>query len=201
MGIITGRVSNPGGALFTPVQRRILGLVYGQPDRQFQSAELIRLAQSGTGAVHRQLRRLTSAGLLTATTMGNQRYYQANRACPVFHELHGLIAKTVGLVDHIRRALEAHAHQIHAAFVYGSVAAGAEDATSDVDVMIISDTLDHATVYQALEPAERYLDRRIDPTLLTRDQWRQKRAVPDSFGARIATGPRLMVIGSDDDLA
>ena len=32
-------------ALFTPVQRRVLGLLFGQPERSFQSAEVIRLAR------------------------------------------------------------------------------------------------------------------------------------------------------------
>jgi hypothetical protein len=86
-------------ALFTPVQQRVLALLFGQPDRRYQSAELIRLAQSGTGAVHRQLARLASAGLVAVTRSGNQKYYQANRESPVFEELHSLITKTVGRVE------------------------------------------------------------------------------------------------------
>lgn len=50
--------------LFTPVQQRVLGLLFGQPARRFQSAELIRLAHSGTGATHRLLRRLAETGLV-----------------------------------------------------------------------------------------------------------------------------------------
>ena len=50
-------------ALFTPVQQRVLGLLFGQPQRRYQSAELIRLASSGTGTAHRLLTRLAAAGL------------------------------------------------------------------------------------------------------------------------------------------
>lgn len=82
------------GALFTPVQQRVLGLVFGQPERRFQSAELIRLAGSGTGAVHRQLQRLAAAGLVTVTRDGNQKYYQARKDSPIYPELHGLAIKT-----------------------------------------------------------------------------------------------------------
>src|SRR5688572_7433491 len=82
-------------ALFTPVQQRVLGLLFGQPDRRYQSAEVIRLADSGTGAVHRQLARLEAAGLVTVTRSGNQKHYQARRDSPVFAELHGLVVKTV----------------------------------------------------------------------------------------------------------
>lgn len=118
------------GALLTPVQMRVLGLVFGQPDRRFQSAELIRLAKSGTGAVHRQLGRLAAAGLVTVTSVGNQRFYQANAASPVFAELTAFVAKTVGLVEPLRRALAPLAPEIAAAFVYGSVAKGSDRAQS-----------------------------------------------------------------------
>src|SRR3954451_16814949 len=86
-------------ALFTPVQQRVLGLLFGQPDRRFQSAELIRLAGSGTAAVHRQLQRLERAGLVAVSRDGNQKYYAAQRDAPIFSELHGLVVKTVGMVE------------------------------------------------------------------------------------------------------
>ena len=189
------------GALLTPVQQRVLGLLYGQPDRRFQSGELIRLAKSGTGAVHRQLARLAAAGLVTVTAVGNQRFYQANAASPIFTELRGLIAKTVGMVEPLRRALAPLAEQILAAFVYGSVAKGSDRADSDIDLIVISDSLRHEDLYEAIAPAERDLGRPINPTLLTRAEWRSKRAKPDSFMARIAGSAHLLVLGTDDDLA
>ena len=96
-------------ALFSPVQQRVLGLLFGQPERRFQSAELIRLARSGTGAVHRVLTTLAEAGLITRTASGNHKYYQANRRSPVFAELHGLVVKTVGVVGPLQRALASQA--------------------------------------------------------------------------------------------
>jgi hypothetical protein len=95
MGTIDETASPLGEALFSSVQRRVLSLLLGHPERAFQSAEVIRLAQSGTGAVHRELRRLEAAGWLTATRVGNQKHYQANRECPGFHELHGLVIRTL----------------------------------------------------------------------------------------------------------
>jgi hypothetical protein len=122
-------------ALFSPVQQRVLGLLFGQPDRRYQSSELIRLADSGTGAVHRQLSRLAEAGWVTIIRTGNQKHYQANRASPAFADLHGLIVKTVGIVEPLRPALTARARDIRAAFVYGSLAKGTDKAGSDIDVM------------------------------------------------------------------
>lgn len=188
-------------ALFSPVQQRVLGLLFGQPERRFQSAELIRLAGSGTGSPHRILTRLADAGLVAVTRVGNQKHYQANRESPVFSELHGLIVKTVGVVEPVRRALARKAKKIRAAFVYGSVAKGTDTATSDIDLMVISDTLDYLDVFEALQAAEAVLARSVNPNVMSLADWQAKRARAGSFASRIARSPRLFVIGSDDDLA
>jgi len=209
MGMILPEMGTPevrskeggmAGALFTPVQQRVLGLLFGQPRRRYQSAELIRLAGSGTGAVHRQLERLAATGLVLVTREGNQKYYQANLDSPVYPELHGLVVKTIGVVEPLRVALEPLAERIVAAFVFGSVAKGRDRAGSDLDLLIVSDDLEYADVYTALQSAEASLARPINPTVMTQAEWRQKRARRDSFAARVAAQPKLFVIGSEDVL-
>jgi predicted nucleotidyltransferase len=188
-------------ALFTPVQQRVLRLLFAQPNRRYQSAELIRLARGGVGAVHRQLSRLASSGLVTVTRTGNQKHYEANRDSPVFQDLHGLIVKTVGVAEPLRRALGPKAKATRAAFVYGSVAKGTDRVGSDIDLMVVSDTLTYPDVFQAVQGAEAVLGRSVNPTVMTPAQWRAKRAKADSFVTRVAAQPRVFVIGSDDDLA
>lgn len=188
-------------ALFTPVQQRVLALLFGQPDRSFQSSELIRLVGSGTGAVHRQLRRLEETGLVTVRRIGNQKHYKARRDTPVFAELHALVVKTVGVVEPLREALAPLADRIEAAFIYGSIAKRTDRATSDLDLLVIADTLTYPDVYSALQPAEAILARPINPTVLSRAEWRAKRSRRDSFVARVAKQPKLFVIGSEDVLA
>lgn len=186
--------------LFTPVQQRVLGLLFGQPERHFQSAELIRLAGAGTGATHRLLTRLAATGLVRVETLGNQKFYQANERAPVYAELVGLVRKTVGLAGPLQAALAPLADRVAAAFVYGSVAKGADRATSDIDLMVIADDLDYATLTAALAAAEDLLARLVSPNLMTRAEWRRKRADANGFAARIATQPKVFVIGSEDDL-
>ena len=187
-------------ALFAPAQQRVLGLLFGQPDRRFGSSELIRLAGSGTGTVHRFLTRLAGVGLVQVTRTGNQKHYQAERESPIFEELHGLSVKTMGLADPLRKGLERGASAIHAAFVYGSVAKGSDTARSDVDLLVISDSLTYPDVFELIESAEERLARSVHPTVMTRDEWRKQLAIPDSFVDRLSSGPRLFVMGSDDDL-
>lgn len=200
-----GTTTVPSGpladALFSPVQQRVLGLLYGQPRRRFQSAELIRLAGSGTGAVHRFLTRLADAGLVTVARVGNQKHYRANRHSPIFTELHRLVVKTVGVVRPLQRALAPFAGRIETAFVYGSVAKGSDTAMSDIDVMLISDSVTYPDLFRALHAVERTLARSVNPNVMTVTEWKIKRSQPGSFAARVARQPRLFLIGSDDDLA
>lgn len=189
------------GALFTPVQRRVLGLLFGQPSKAFGSAELIRRAGSGTGAAHRQLQRLEKAGLVRVTRVGNQKHYQANPDSPIFPELHGLVVKTVALVEPLRAALAGLEKKIACAFVYGSVARSTERAGSDIDLLVVSDELSSPDLYAALESAEKALARTIQPTVMSRAEWVSKRSGRDSFARRIAGQPKIFVIGSEDALA
>jgi predicted nucleotidyltransferase len=187
-------------ALFSRVQQRVLGILFGQPDRSFLSNEVIQLANSGTGAVHRELKRLDASGLVTVRTVGRQKHYQANKESPVFEELHGLVVKTIGLVEPLRQALAPMADRIQAAFVYGSQAKGTDTVASDVDVMIVSDDLSYADAYAVLARAEATLARPVNPTILTPAEWREKRREGKHFVDTVAIQPKLFVVGSEDDL-
>ena len=195
MGIEAGARSALAEALFSTVELRVLGLLFGQPDRSFQSAELIRMARSGAGAVHRVLTRLAAAGLVTVTRIGNQKHYRANASSPIFPELRGLIAKTVGLAAPLQAALAPFADRITGAFVYGSVARGSETAGSDVDLMIIGDDLDYAALYQALQPAEATLGRAVNPTIYGVKEFNRRQRTR-GFVERVLQQSRLWVIGS-----
>jgi len=202
MGLnIAAAPSGLADALFSSVEQRLLALLFGQPDRRYQHSELVRLARTGNGATQRVLARLTNARLITVAELGNQKHYQANRKSPVFDELHGLVVKTVGLVEPLRQALEPFANKMRAAFVYGSIAKGTDKAGSDVDLAIVSDELSYPDLFDALRAAEIRLAREVSPSVFTEQEWQRKRAEAGSFAARIAERPRLFVIGSADDLA
>lgn len=187
-------------ALFSRVQQRVLAILFGQPDRDFQGAELIRLAGSGTGAAHRELTRLAASGLISVTRIGNQKRYRANRDSPVFAELHGLVLKTIGLAGPLREALAPFAGRISAAFVYGSVAKATDTAKSDIDLMVLTDKLAYADIYKALQSAENVLRRPVNPNLMSLRDWKRKRAKDGSFVAKIARQPKIFVLGNDNDL-
>jgi predicted nucleotidyltransferase len=171
---IAPRPANLASALFSATQLRVLGLLFGQPDRSFFATELINLVGAGSGVVQRELARLADSELVTVTRVGTQKHYQANRESPIFEELSGLIRKTVGLREPLKTALEPYRSQIDVAFIYGSIARGTDTASSDIDVMIFGDALDYVRIYAALENAESLLHRKVNVNLSTLTEWRKK---------------------------
>ncbi len=111
-------------ALFSSTQRRVLGLLFGQPERSFFATEIIKRLGAGSGAVQRELKKLAGSGLLTVSWVGNQKHYQANPEAPIYSELCGLVRKTVGLAEPLRDALEPAQQAVELALIYGSVAKG-----------------------------------------------------------------------------
>lgn len=188
-------------ALFTATQRRVLGCLFGEPGRSYTVSELIKTTGAGSGAVQRELARLAGSGLLTVEHTGNQKRYRANPDAPIHDELVAIVRKTFGLAGPLREALAPLADRIHAAFVYGSVARGSDTTASDIDLMIVSDTLAYPDVMVALHPLIERIGREVNPTLYTQAELRKRITSDSSFITRVLKQPRIWLIGSDDDIA
>lgn len=188
-------------ALFSGTKQRVLGILYGQPKRSFYANELISLAASGSGAVQRELATLASSGLVTVKSVGNQKHYQANPDSPIFTELCSIIQKTTGLADPLRDALAPISAQITAAFVYGSVAKKTDTASSDIDLMLISNEIGYGELFSALEEASAILGRPVNPTILTQEEFAKRLADQESFLTRVMEQPKIWIIGKDNDLS
>ena len=187
-------------ALFSKVQQRVLALIFGQPERSFYTSEIMRNVRSGTGAVERELSRLQRSGLVSVERIGNQKHYRANHQSPIFAELQSLVIKTVALIEPLRKSLEPFSDKITAAFVYGSVAKGADTAHSDIDLMVIGDELSYSELYAALQNVEDALRRKVSPTFLSLKDWGRKASEKGSFISKVNVLPKIFVLGSEKDL-
>lgn len=185
-------------ALFSATQQKVLGYLFGQPDRSFYATELIGLVGAGSGGVQREMARLAASGLVTVARVGNQKHYQANPESPIYAELCAIARKTFGLAEPLRAALAPLADRIEAAFVFGSVAKREDTAASDIDLMLISGGLGYADVFAALETVSGQLGRVVNPTLYTRRDFTQRLAEGHAFVTRVWAQPKLWLIGRED---
>ena len=181
--------------LFSGVQQRVLGLLFGNPDRSFYANEIAKLAMTGKGALQRELLRMTSSGLVKLTAIGHQKHYQANKECPIFQELRSITLKTFGLADVVRQALLPFKDSIRWAFIFGSVAKQTDTAESDIDVMVIAEGVGYSDLYEALASAEQSLGRKVSPTLYTVADFLNKVAEENHFVTRVLSQPTIALIG------
>ena len=196
MGLIGTGLSE---ALFSKTQRKVLALLFGHADRSYYANEIVRYSNTGTGAVQRELERLSSVGLLAVKLVGNQRHYRANHASPIFEELRGIVTKTFGVRDILVAALAPLAARIDIAFVYGSVAKSTDTAASDIDMMIVSDSLTYADVFAAVEPATISLGRTVNPTVYTSKELSRRVKQGNAFAKRVLAQPKLWLVGGGND--
>ena len=144
--------------------------------------------------------RLESSGLLVSRRVGHQKHYQANTGSPLFEELRGIVLKTVALAEPLRTALKPLSSSIRAAFVYGSVAKATDRATSDIDLMIISDSLTYGEVFAVLERVSAPLGRQVNPTVYTAVEFAKRSRQESAFVTRVLEQPKVWIIGGEDDL-
>jgi predicted nucleotidyltransferase len=143
---------------------------------------------------------LLKAGFLTQQRIGNQLHYQANRENPLFDELRSIALKTGGLAEPVREALAPLADRIDVAFIFGSIASGLDHAGSDVDVFVVADDVSYGDTFAYLQRAETIVGRRINPTIFTPHEMQMRVGKPHGFTENVMDGPKIFLIGSDDEL-
>ena len=184
--------------LLPKVRREVLALLFARPDEAFYLREVVRAADSGKGAVERELRALTEAGILLREKRANLTYYRANPQCPIYPELRGLMVKTAGVADVVREALS-QVRGIRLAFIFGSMAKGSADAKSDADVLVVGDA-SSADIGNALLSVQERLGRNVTPTIYSPREFRQRVKEKHHFLARVLSEPTIMLVGTADDI-
>lgn len=192
-------MSQLADALFTTTQQQVLGLLYAQPEKSFYTKEILRLTGMGVATIKRELDRMVAAGILSLTRIGNQHHYQADPACPIYHELLGIVKKTFGVVDVINLALSPLAGHIDWAFIFGSVASGKETSASDIDLMIIGD-VGFSKAVTALYSVQETLGREINPKIYSKKEWIKMRKNNDAFIKEVLAKDRMDVMGDGNEL-
>jgi predicted nucleotidyltransferase len=196
-------------ALFSKTQRRVLGLLFGHPERSFYANEIVRAAGAGVGAVQRELKGLAAAGLVTVSRLGNQKHYQANRGSPIFEELHSIVGKVLGTsrpVAVLRQPRAQYAvgarpprlrvskkeiaalcrkYGVRKLSLFGSAARGDMSPTSDVDLMVEFDPKSKTSLwdYPAMQDdfSALFDHRKVDIAgpEILRNRFRRKTILPD----------------------
>lgn len=183
-------------ALFSRTKKAVIGILFSKPGVSVHLRELARLSHVSAPTLKREIEILEDAGIVLSRRDGNRVQYEANPDCPIFDELRGIAKKTTGLLDVVREALSKE--EISLAFIFGSMASGADRSDSDVDLMIVSD-VDGLRLYGLMDEIEKAIRRPVHANMYGLEEWRKMQK--DGVIQSIIDGPKIMVIGDDPKTA
>lgn len=111
-----------------------------------------------SNAIRIELNRFEQAGLLISGLEANKKIYKANKAHPLFRDIHNILIKYVGL-DHIIEKIIKKVGDIREVYLLGNFAKG---LNSDViELLVVSEDLNTVNFFNLVDKAERLINRKI----------------------------------------
>jgi predicted nucleotidyltransferase len=183
-------------ALFPTVRKGILRLTFSDPEHWWYLSELARVLDTQPSSLQREVDALARTGVLEARKDGRRMYYRADRESAIFGEIRGIVQKTMGVTAEVQAALQPLSAKITHALIFGSVARAEDRAGSDIDLLVVSDDLTLEELFGRLHRVEKKLQRKINPTLYTTDEFRERRRKRNHFLENVLRQNPIVLIGT-----
>ena len=186
-------------SLRSELRRKLLAYFYTNRSARVYVRQLASALGVDSTNLSRELARLEREGLLQSEIEGRQRYYRVNTQYPYLKAVFSLLQGTVGVVPTLKSALH-HVPGIDGAYLYGSFAKNEEDASSDIDLLIIGRP-DANHLAKEVSKLEKSLNREVSYTVLKPQELKRKLAAHDPFLTDVWQGKRIELIGNEQDKA
>ena len=180
------------------IRQDLLALFFTNPLRKYYLRELERILEYSAGSIRRELIKFKKDNLFLTQRTANLLYYSVNTEHPLYAELKSIISKTVGIEGTLRKIISS-LERIQVAFIYGSFASEQQMASIDIDIMIIGDP-DMSLLFPQIAQAERRLDREMNVTVYSPDEFQLKKKERSAFVIDLIAYPKIMLLGSEEDL-
>lgn len=180
------------------VKAEVLRILFGLSHPRVHFRELARQAGLSVGTVRQELQRLVRIGLVSSERDGNRVYFAANPAHPLYNVMTELVVKTDGVAGILNEALKGEP-SVEVAFIFGSVAKGAANAASDVDLMVIGE-VGLRRLAKLISGVSEKVGREVNPHTMTPEEFLRRRQKDDHFLRTVLSSPKLFVKGTEHEL-
>jgi predicted nucleotidyltransferase len=180
--------------LRSKARQRLLAYYFTNPSARCHLRDLAGRLGIDASNLSKELGRLEAEGLFRSVVSGRQKYFQLNRGYALYSEVRSIVTKTIGAVPVIARCFE-KIEGIREAYLHGSFAQNLQDASSDIDVLLIGTPAQEALA-EAVQKLERQLGREINYTVLTPREFKYRRARKDAFLDSIWNNKRVPLVGA-----
>ena len=175
--------------LFTSgIRADIMSLLFNNPEEKFYVREIARLVNKNPSGVKRELDKLKNMDLVISEKEGNLKYFKVNRLSPLFPELKGLIAKSLGLPGALKSVLKAS--DAKTAFIYGPYIN--KTNTPSLNLLVVSDS-NH--IKKALDDIEKRFGRKIRLTLLSLTEYKDKKKSGEKNLKKLLNAKKMLLLG------
>ncbi len=147
----------------------LLKALYFNPERRFTTQDLVEMTGGDSGNLSRWLNRWARLGLVRKHVSGRNVEFQA-AADPLLAGLTDIVRRNDEIMHDVANALPKEAET---AVVFGSVGRGEEQATSDLDLLVLGEDLSEIRVNARLKPVGRKHRREINASVFSRKEFEQ----------------------------
>ncbi len=178
------------------LRQKILSYYFTNPAKHLYVRQLASILKEDAGNLSKEFSRLEKEGVFIAEAKGNQKHFCLNKQYPLYNELRSILFKTVGVEGRLKDIIGT-VKGVQLSFIYGSYAANKENASSDVDLMIIG-KIDEDKLLEEIECAEKLLGREINYNIYPTKEFKEKLKKKDNFIANILKRPKIILKGEID---
>ncbi len=180
------------------VRIKLLKYFFTQPDVPVHLRGAVRELKEEINAVRRELMRLEEIKVLKSEARGNRKYYMLSRQAPFYEELRGMVFKTFGLGGDLLRNLP-KLGKIDFIILTGLYLNGTSLSGHQVDMVVIGD-VELEELNRIVGEYETKEEKEINYTVFSAKDFELRKRRKDSFVLELLLGPKLMLLGTHEDL-
>jgi len=173
-------------------------LLFGLNQKEYYLREIAKCSGMAIGTIQQEALKLETLGLIHKRRDGNRTYFSANKAHPIYPDIHNLVLKTTGLRDVLTSYLPDNL--IKFAFIFGSIATGKEKPDSDIDLFVVGD-IGLRTLSKYLTEPGQIIGREINSYCISTKEFTAKITQKDHFISTVINSNKLFInLNTPDDL-
>lgn len=187
--------------LGSPALARLVIHYLVHPDERLHLRGLQRHTGLGHRSLQRELAKLKDWGMVEREEDDGRVYYVPDLGHPRWEALRSVIQNFARPEEILDEALTDIRDQIHAAFIYGSVASGDERPDSDVDLFVVAEDLSRSDLSAQLMDAGFVMGREVNVDLRDSGELNEATRSPSTYLRSVMGGEKRWVVGEERELA
>ena len=177
--------------------RRVLDLLVTAPGREIHTREIARRVEADPHSTQLALDHLLQAGAVISRRVGNLRMWSVNPESDRVAAIRGLVRRESRVAQLLSDSLT-DMRGVRFGVIFGSFASGADDVSSDIDVLLVGD-VNWDRLAKLRDAISDHVRREVNFVVWSEDELRQPKRGQRRLLESILNRPRIMVKGSENE--